>query len=71
MQETGLARDRNLGVSLAYSVSENVEGEEKAQDRTVTKRFLLLGALILLTDYEVNQDKEDEQHGETLFRVRV
>lgn len=51
-------------------MSENVEGEEKTQDGTVTKRFLLLGALILLTDHEVNQE-EDEQHRETLFRVGI
>ena len=37
----------------------------------MTKRFLLLGALILLTDHEVNQEKEDEQHRETLFRVGI
>lgn len=39
-------------------MSENVEAEEKTQDRTVTKIFLLLGALNLLTDYEVNQEEE-------------
>lgn len=51
-------------------MSENVEAEEKTQDRTVTKIFLLLGALNLLTEYEVNQE-EDVQHRETLFRVGI
>lgn len=52
-------------------MSENVEAEEKTQDRTVTKIFLLLGALNLLTDYEVTQEEEDDQHRETLFRVGI
>ena len=53
-------------------MSENVEAEEKTQDRTVTKIFLLLGALNLLTDYEVNQEEEEEdQHRGTFFRVGI
>lgn len=46
VQETDLARDRNLEASLANSVSENIEGEEKTQDKTVSKRFLQLDTLI-------------------------
>lgn len=52
-------------------MSENVEAEEKTQDRTVTKIFLLLGALNLLTDYEVNQEEEEDQHRGTFFRVGI
>lgn len=71
VQETDLARDRNLEASLAYSMSENIEGEEKTQDRTVSKRFLQLDTLIWFTNYEVNQDGEDEQHGDILFGVSI
>lgn len=46
VQETDLARDRNLQASSVYSVSENIEGEAASQDRTVSKKFLQLGALI-------------------------
>lgn len=52
-------------------MSENVEAEEKTQDRTVTKIFLLLGALNLLTDYEVNQEEEEDQHRGTFFRAGI
>lgn len=52
-------------------MSEDVEGEEQTLDRIVSKRFLELGALIRLTDYQVNQGKEDEQHGEILFTIGI
>lgn len=58
-------------MSLACPVSEDVEGEEQTLDRIVSKRFLELGALIRLTDYQVNQGKEDEQHGEILFTIGI
>lgn len=32
VEETELGRDGDLGVTLAYSVSESVEGEDKTQE---------------------------------------